>query len=42
MTSTQYASEAKICELAYGYNKMVKKDGDEYMYSPFSSMVMIE
>ena len=37
LTSTQYASELKICELAQGYNKLVKKmDGHEYMISPFA------
>ena len=37
LTSTQYASEQKICELAQGYNKLVKKsDGQEYMISPFA------
>ena len=37
LTSTQYASEQKICELAQGYNKLIKKtDGEEYMISPFS------
>ena len=37
LTSTQYASELKICELAQGYNKLVKKsDGEEYMISPFA------
>ena len=30
VTSTQYASEQKICELAVGYNKLVRKnDGEE-------------
>ena len=37
LTSTQYASELKICELAHGYNKLVKKsDGEEFMISPFA------
>lgn len=37
LTSTQYASELKICELAQGYNKLVRKsDGEEYMISPFA------
>ena len=37
LTSTQYASELKICELAHGYNKLIKKsDGEEYMISPFT------
>ena len=37
LTSTQYASEQKICELAQGYNKLIKKaDGQEYMISPFA------
>ena len=37
LTSTQYASELKICELAQGYNKLIKKsDGFEYMISPFA------
>jgi hypothetical protein len=37
LTSTQYASELKICELAYGYNKLIKKtDGEEFMISPFA------
>ena len=37
LTSTQYASELKICELAQGYNKLIKKsDGEEYMISPFA------
>jgi hypothetical protein len=37
LTSTQYASELKICELAQGYNKLIKKnDGYEYMISPFA------
>ena len=37
LTSTQYASELKICELAQGYNKLVRKsDGGEYMISPFA------
>ena len=37
LTSTRYASEDKICELAQGYNKLVKKkDGGEYMLSPFA------
>ena len=37
LTSTQYASEQKICELAQGYNKLIKKaDGEEYMISPFA------
>lgn len=37
LTSTQYASELKICELAHGYNKLVRKsDGEEFMISPFA------
>ena len=37
LTSSRYASEEKICELAYGYNRMVKKtDGNDYMLSPFA------
>ena len=37
LTSTQYASELKISELAYGYNKLIKKsDGEEFMISPFA------
>ena len=37
LTSTQYASEQKICELAQGYDKLIKKnDGEEYMISPFA------
>ena len=37
LTSTQYASELKICELAQGYNKLIRKsDGQEYMISPFA------
>lgn len=37
LTSTQYASELKICELAQGYNKLIRKsDGEEYMISPFA------
>lgn len=37
LTSTQYASEHKISELAQGYNKLIKKsDGEEYMISPFA------
>ena len=41
LTSTQYASEQKICELAQGYNKLIKKtDGEEYMISPFSPINM--
>ena len=37
LTSTQYASENKICELANGYNKLIKKsDGEEFMISPFA------
>jgi len=37
LTSTQYASEQKICELAQGYNKLIKKsDGEEYLISPFA------
>jgi len=39
LTSTQYASEEKICELAQGYNKLFKKnDGEEYMISPFAPL----
>ena len=38
LTSTQYASEQKICELAQGWNKLIKKDGDEYMVSPFAPL----
>lgn len=39
MTSTQYASEQKICELAQGWNKLVRKtDGEEYMISPFAPL----
>ena len=41
LTSTQYASEQKICELAQGYNKLIKKaDGQEYMLSPFAPVIM--
>lgn len=37
LTSTQYASEQKICELAQAYGKLVKQsDGEEYMISPFA------
>jgi len=37
LTSTQYASELKICELAHGYNKLVTKNsGEEFMISPFA------
>ena len=37
-TSTQYCSEAKMCELALRYNKMFKKeDGNEYIISPFNN-----
>ena len=37
LTSTQYASEQKICELAIGYNKLFKKnDGHDYIISPFA------
>jgi hypothetical protein len=37
LTSTQYASEQKICELAQGYDKLIKKnDGEEYLISPFA------
>lgn len=39
LTSTQYASDQKICELAQGYNKFVRKsDGEEYIISPFAPM----
>lgn len=41
LTSTLYASEQKILELAQGYNKLIKKaDGEEYMYSPFTKLIM--
>ena len=37
LTSTKYASEIKICELAHGYNKLAKKkNGEEFMLSPFA------
>ena len=37
LTSTKYASEVKICELAHGYNKLAqKKNGEEFMLSPFA------
>ena len=37
LTSHNYASETKICELAHCYNHFVKdtKTGDEYIRSPF-------
>ena len=38
-----YASEQKICELAVGYNKLVRKnDGQEYLISPFAPVDMWE
>lgn len=37
LTSTQYASEQKICELAHLHGMLIKKvDGEEYMISPFA------
>ena len=37
LTSTKYASEQKICELAHRLDKLVKKsDGQEYLISPFA------
>ena len=36
LTSTKYASEEKICELAQGYSKIFIKNGEEYMISPFA------
>ena len=36
LTSTQYASEVKICQLATENNKLIKhSDGEEYIVSPF-------
>ena len=37
LTSTKYATESKICELAHAFNKMAKKrNGEEFMLSPFA------
>jgi hypothetical protein len=37
LTSTQFASDEKICELANAFNKFITKpNGEEFMYSPYT------
>ena len=37
LSSTKYASDGKICELAHLYSKVaIKKNGEEFILSPFS------
>lgn len=37
LTSSKFASEIKICEIANAFDKFITKpNGDEFMLSPFS------